>query len=59
MRRGATPPPTTTMLRDVTLMKRYNVNTVRTSHYPCHHLWYDLCEPLQAVGTDRVDEPVE
>ncbi len=44
------------MLRDVTLMKRYNVNTVRTSHYPCHHLWYDLCEPLQAVGTDRVDD---
>ena len=32
------------MLRDVTLMKRYNVNTVRTSHYPDHHLWYDLCD---------------
>ena len=32
------------MLRDITLMKRYNVNTVRTSHYPDHHLWYDLCD---------------
>jgi len=32
------------MIRDVTLMKRYNVNTVRTSHYPDHHLWYDLCD---------------
>ena len=32
------------MMRDVTLMKRYNVNTVRTSHYPDHHLWYDLCD---------------
>ena len=32
------------MLRDVTLMKRYNINTVRTSHYPDHHLWYDLCD---------------
>ena len=32
------------MVRDVTLMKRYNVNTVRTSHYPNHHLWYDLCD---------------
>ena len=32
------------MLRDVTLFKRYNINTVRTSHYPNHHLWYDLCD---------------
>ena len=32
------------MLRDVTLMKRYNIDTVRTSHYPDHHLWYDLCD---------------
>ena len=32
------------MLRDITLMKQYNINTVRTSHYPDHHLWYDLCD---------------
>ena len=32
------------MIRDVTLMKRYNIDTVRTSHYPDHHLWYDLCD---------------
>ncbi|MBQ0032194.1 MAG: DUF4981 domain-containing protein [bacterium] len=32
------------MLADITLMKRYNVNTVRTCHYPDHHLWYDLCD---------------
>ena len=32
------------MVRDITLMKRYNINTVRTSHYPDHHLWYDLCD---------------
>ena len=32
------------MLKDITLFKRYNVNTVRTSHYPNHHLWYDLCD---------------
>ena len=32
------------MLADITLMKRYNINTVRTSHYPDHHLWYDLCD---------------
>ena len=32
------------MIKDITLMKRYNINTVRTSHYPNHHLWYDLCD---------------
>ena len=32
------------MIADVELMKRYNIDTVRTSHYPCHHLWYDLCD---------------
>jgi len=32
------------MKRDLELMKRYNVNTVRTSHYPNHRLWYDLCD---------------
>ena len=32
------------MLADIRLMKRYNVNTVRTSHYPDHRLWYDLCD---------------
>ncbi len=32
------------MIKDITLMKQYNVNTVRTSHYPNHHLWYDLCD---------------
>ncbi len=32
------------MIADVTLMKRYNINTVRTSHYPNHPLWYELCD---------------
>ncbi len=32
------------MLKDVTLFKQYNINTVRTCHYPDHHLWYDLCD---------------
>ena len=33
-----------TMMKDIELFKRYNINTVRTSHYPNHHLWYDLCD---------------
>jgi len=32
------------MLADIRLMKRYNINTVRTSHYPDHRLWYELCD---------------
>ena len=32
------------MIRDIELFKRFNINTVRTSHYPDHHLWYDLCD---------------
>ena len=32
------------MVKDIVLMKRYNINTVRTCHYPDHRLWYDLCD---------------
>ena len=32
------------MLRDVTLMKRGNIDTVRTSHYPNDPYFYHLCE---------------
>lgn len=32
------------MLEDIRLMKQFNVNTVRTSHYPDDPRWYDLCD---------------
>ena len=32
------------MVRDIVLMKRANINAVRTSHYPDSPLWYDLCD---------------
>ena len=32
------------MLKDITLFKQFNINTVRTCHYPDDHLWYDLCD---------------
>ncbi len=32
------------MMEDLQLMKRLNVNTVRTSHYPDDPRWYDLCD---------------
>jgi beta-galactosidase len=32
------------MLQDIILMKRHNINAVRTSHYPNNPIWYDLCD---------------
>jgi beta-galactosidase len=32
------------MAQDITLMKRANINAVRTSHYPDDPRWYDLCD---------------
>lgn len=36
--------PTATMIRDIELMKNYNINTVRTCHYPDAPEWYKLCD---------------
>lgn len=33
-----------TMLADILLMKRHNINAVRTSHYPPHPEFLDLCD---------------
>ncbi len=32
------------MLQDITLYKKFNLNAVRTSHYPDDSYWYDLCD---------------
>jgi len=32
------------MIQDISLMKQNNINAVRTSHYPNHPKWYDLCD---------------
>lgn len=32
------------MIQDLELMKRHNINTVRCSHYPNVPAWYDLCD---------------
>jgi beta-galactosidase/beta-glucuronidase len=36
--------PLECMEQDVLLMKRHNINTVRTSHYPNDPRFYDLCD---------------
>lgn len=44
-----------TMRRDVELMKRNNVNAVRTSHYPNHPAFYDLCDRYGLYVLDETD----
>ncbi len=41
------------MIRDIELMKRFNVNAVRTSHYPNAPEWYELCD---RYGLYLIDE---
>ncbi|HEY9247721.1 MAG TPA: glycoside hydrolase family 2 TIM barrel-domain containing protein, partial [Rariglobus sp.] len=36
--------PRETLEKDVTLMKQFNFNAVRTSHYPNDPQWLDLCD---------------
>ncbi|MDD3323041.1 MAG: glycoside hydrolase family 2 TIM barrel-domain containing protein [Paludibacter sp.] len=41
------------MLKDVLIMKKFNINAVRTSHYPNNPLWYELCDEY---GLYLIDE---
>ncbi|MFK7908745.1 MAG: glycoside hydrolase family 2 TIM barrel-domain containing protein, partial [Chitinophagales bacterium] len=42
------------MIEDIQLMKQFNINAVRTSHYPNDPRWYELCDEY---GLYVVDEP--
>ena len=43
------------MLADILLMKQYNINAVRTSHYPNHPLWYELCDQYGLYVIDETN----
>src|SRR5690625_2446224 len=43
------------MVHDIKLMKKYNINAVRTSHYPNHPLWYELCDEYGLYVIDEVN----
>ncbi len=43
------------MRADVVLMKQFNVNAVRTSHYPNDPLFLDLCDELGLYVIDEAD----
>ena len=43
------------MLKDIELMKLYNVNAVRTSHYPNDPRWYELCDQYGLYVVDEAN----
>ncbi len=45
--------PREAMIEDVKLMKQFNINTVRNSHYPNDPFWYKLCDEY---GIYLIDE---
>jgi len=43
------------MIEDVKLMKQHNINSVRTSHYPNHPRWYELCDEYGLYVMDEAN----
>lgn len=47
--------PVNHMLEDLKLMKRHNINTIRTSHYPNDPRFLDLCDQMGFYVVDEAD----
>ncbi|HPR18642.1 MAG TPA: glycoside hydrolase family 2 TIM barrel-domain containing protein [Candidatus Cloacimonadota bacterium] len=43
------------MLQDIKMMKLFNINAVRCSHYPNHQLWYELCDKYGLYVIDEAN----
>lgn len=43
------------MVKDILLMKQFNFNAVRTSHYPNDPRWYELCDEYGLYVIDETD----
>ncbi|MBP6870734.1 MAG: DUF4981 domain-containing protein [Bacteroidales bacterium] len=43
------------MLEDIRLMKQFNINTVRTCHYPNDPRWYELCDQYGLYVIDEAN----
>ena len=43
------------MKKDIELMKQFNINAVRTSHYPNDPYWYDLCDEYGIYVVDEAN----
>ncbi|MGK9475740.1 glycoside hydrolase family 2 TIM barrel-domain containing protein [Melioribacter sp. OK-6-Me] len=47
--------PRHNMIEDIKLLKQFNFNAVRTSHYPNSPDWYDLCDEYGILLMDEVN----
>ena len=43
------------MRKDIILMKQFNINTVRTAHYPDDPQWYELCDQFGLYVIDEAN----
>ena len=43
------------MIKDIQLMKQFNINAVRTSHYPNSETWIDLCDQYGLYVVDEAN----
>ena len=43
------------MIEDIKLMKQFNINAVRTSHYPNDPRWYELCDQYGLYVMDEAN----
>lgn len=43
------------MIKDIKLMKQFNINAVRASHYPNHSRWYELCNEYGLYVVDEAN----
>ncbi len=48
-------PTTELMLKDIQLMKQYNINAVRTAHYPNDPEWLNLCDEYGLYVVDEAN----
>ena len=44
------------MIQDIQVMKRLNINAVRTCHYPDDPIWYDLCDEYGLYVTAEANQ---
>jgi beta-galactosidase len=47
--------PKEVMLQDIRMFKEFNINTVRTSHYPNDPYWYELCDQYGIYVIDEAN----
>ncbi len=43
------------MIEDIRLMKKFNINAVRASHYPNNEIWYTLCDKYGIYVVDEAN----